>query len=286
MTYSLPTNIAERPTTVVGAGTLGRRIALMFANRGGVVRIYDPSEDARTEAKKFIDKQLPVAVEKAEDGKAGTIELHDDLSTAVDGAWLVIEATPEDLDLKKEIFGQLDAAADQDAILASNSSSYASGDLIDNVNAPERVVNLHFYRPPDMNGADLMSSGHTDAGVLDLLQEVLPQHGISPFVAHAKSTGFIFNRIWAAIKRESLTVVADGVSTPEDIDQMWKVMWGSPFGPFELMDQVGLDVVKDIELHYISENPALSDKPIKVVDEYIQRGDLGMKSGKGFYDYS
>ncbi|KAE8765497.1 3-hydroxyacyl-CoA dehydrogenase family protein [Georgenia thermotolerans] len=285
MTFTLPTNIENRPAAVIGAGTLGRRIALMLADRGGLVRIYDLSADARDAAKAFVEEQLPRVVETVDGGRPGTVELTDDLAAAVADAWLVVEAVPEKLDLKREIFAELDRVAAPDAILASNSSSYASGDFIDDVAHPERVVNLHFYQPPVMNAADLMSSGRTDPAVLDLLQQVLPPHGIHPFVAHEKSTGFIFNRIWAAIKRECLSVVADGVSTPQDIDAMWKINWGTAFGPFELMDRVGLDVVKDIELHYIAENPALSDKTIKVLDSYLERGELGVKSGKGFYDH-
>ena len=89
-----------------------------------------------------------------------------------------------------------------------------------------------------------------------------------------------------AVKHAGLSVVADGVSTPQDIDQMWMINFGMSWGPFQLMDKVGLDVVRDIELHYMDERPGLPTNTIELLDEYIARGDLGKKSGKGFYDYS
>ena len=285
MTYSLPTNIDSRPVTVIGAGTLGRRIALMMADRGGVVRIFDMIPEQRQAAKVFVDSELPALVPTIEGGAEGTVELHDDLATALRGAWLVVEAIPEKKDLKQTLFGDLDRLADADAILATNSSSYAAADIIDNVEHPERVCNLHFYVPPGMPGADLMSSGHTDPAIFDLLQTQLRKHGIFAFLASKKSTGFIFNRIWAAIKRECLMVVADGVSNPQDIDQMWMVNFGMDWGPFQLMDRVGLDVVRDIELHYMDERDGLPTNTIELLDTYIARGELGMKTGKGFYDY-
>ncbi len=286
MTYALPTDIDNRPVTVIGAGTLGRRIAVFLADRGGHVRIVDKIAEVREAAKAYVDEQLPLLVAEIEGGIEGTVEYTDDLEGALKGAWLVIEAIPEKLDLKKELFGQLDALADADAIIATNSSSYACGEMIDHVQHPERVINLHFYMLPEQRAADLMSSGHTDPAVLELVKERLPRHGVYGFIAGQTSTGFIFNRIWAAIKRECLAVVAEGVSTPADIDQMWMLNYRLDWGPFMLMDKVGLDVVRDIELHYIDERPGLPTTTIAILDEYIARGELGVKTGKGFYDYA
>lgn len=282
MTYQTPKDIDSRHVAVIGAGTLGRRIALMLSDRGGTVRVFDTVAAACEQSRQFIDEQMPDLLKKIDGGKAGTVEFTDDMEKAVKGAWLVIEAVPEKLDLKKSLFGQLDKIADADTILASNSSSYACGDFIDEVEHPERVLNTHFYQPPKLNVVEMMSSGSTDPAIFELLTEVFPKHGLPTFLAMAKSTGFIFNRIWAAIKRECLRVVADGVSTPEDINEIWKVNFGMDWGPFELMDNVGLDVVRDIELHYMEEDPGLDDRPIRVLDEYINRGELGAKSGKGF----
>jgi 3-hydroxybutyryl-CoA dehydrogenase len=285
MSAILPSSIASRPVTVVGAGTLGRRIALMFATQGGQVRIFDMAADARASAVAYVEQELPKVIETVvTNGAAGTVTASDDLAGALKGAWLVIEAVPERLDVKKQVFGQLDGLADQDAILASNSSSYPTRMFLDNVVHPERVLNLHFYMPPTQNAADVMGNEHTDHALIELLLQQLPRYGVHPFEAHKESTGFIFNRIWAAIKRESLTVVAQGVSTPQDVDEMWKINMGTKTGPFRLMDAVGLDVVLDIENHYVNEFPYLPTTARDFVKRYVDAGKLGRKSGEGFYN--
>ena len=143
---------------------------------------------------------------------------------------------------------------------------------------------MHFYMPPWQSAVDLMSSGHTDRAVLDLLLRELPRYGVQPFEARRESTGFIFNRVWAAIKRESLAVVAEGVSTPQDVDRMWQINTGLESGPFRQMDKVGLDVVLDIENHYAEENAALPAGPRELLRRYVEAGHLGVKTGRGFYD--
>jgi 3-hydroxybutyryl-CoA dehydrogenase len=285
MTANLPSNIDSRPVTIVGAGTLGRRMALMFATQGGQVRIFDKAAGAREAAVTYIEQELPKVIKTVvTNGRAGSITASDNLADALKGAWLVVEAVPELLDLKKQIFGQLDALADHDAVLASNSSSYPTRAFLDNVKHPERVLNLHFYMPPEENAADIMGNEHTDHRLIELLIRQLPRFGVHPFEAHKESVGFIFNRIWAAIKRESLTVVAEGVSTPRDVDEMWKLNMGMKAGPFRLMDQVGLDIVLEIENHYLNSFLNLPTTARDFVKRYVDAGKLGRKSGEGFYN--
>jgi hypothetical protein len=126
-----------------------------------------------------------------------------DLAEAVRNAWLVVEAIPEWLELKQQMFGKLDELAAPDAILASNSSSYASRMFLDKVGHPERVLNIHFYMPPKQAAVDVMSCGKTDRDVIDFAIATLPQFGLDPFEARRESTGFIFNRVWAAVKRRA-----------------------------------------------------------------------------------
>ena len=279
-----PQNIASRRVAVVGAGTLGRRIALMFAAHGAEVRIYDLAGEQRRAAVDYVSQTLPTLAERLNGVVPGRVSADADLGDAVRDAWLVIEAVPERLELKRQVFGQLDELSATDAILASNSSSYASRMFLDKVHRPERVLNIHFYMPPKKNAVDVMSCGKTDRDVIDFVLATLPRYGFYPFEARRESTGFIFNRVWAAVKRESLEVVAEGVSTPQEVDRMFEINTGSAAGPFRMMDRVGLDVVLDIEEHYCAEHPEHQEGPRKLLRSYLQQGRLGVKSGAGFYD--
>jgi 3-hydroxybutyryl-CoA dehydrogenase len=283
MSFNVPTDVSNRPVAVVGAGTLGRRIALMFAAHGAAVKIYDLAEAQRHAAVDFVSQNVPALADRLTGVAPGQVSAEADLAEAVNNAWLVVEAIPERLELKVQMFGQLDELAPADAILASNSSSYASRMFLDKVHHPERVLNIHFYMPPKQNAVDIMSCGKTDRSVLDFVLDTLPHFGLYPFEARRESTGFIFNRVWAAVKRESLEVVAEGVSTPQDVDQMFQLNTGGA-GPFRMMDQVGLDVVLDIEEHYCAEHPEYPEGPRRLLRSYLQQGRLGVKSGAGFYD--
>ncbi len=286
MSYSFTfEQIENRPVAVFGAGTLGRRIALMFASRGGTSRIYDPNVEQARAAVEYVAQTLPGVVDQRGSGAVGAAEAHDSIPDALDGAWLAVEAVPERLDIKIPLWGQIDAVAPADTIFATNSSSYASRLMDKHIRDKARFCNMHFYMPPTANAVDLMSDGETSRELLDTLLTVLPEFGVYPFEARKESTGFIFNRVWAAIKRESLEVVAEGVARPEDVDGMFKLNWHMPAGPFQMMDSVGLDVVLDIEDHYAAENPNLPAGPRELLHRYVDAGKLGVKTGEGFYTY-
>lgn len=288
MSYTVPVNAAERPIVVIGAGTLGRRIAAVFAAGGSAVRIAELQEQQRNDALDYVHQTAPELRERLGDAAPaaiGEVTASAELSAALPGAWLIIEAVPERLDIKRPLFGTLDRDADADALLATNSSSYASRMVIDEVSNPGRVFNMHFAMPPASMAVELMSDGTSSTELLTEVAEQLRRFGLLPFIAHKESTGFIFNRIWAAIKRESLEVVAAGVSTPEDVDAIMQANMGIAAGPFAMMDQVGLDIVLDIEEHYAAENPALPSGPRELLHRYVDAGKLGRKSGEGFYRY-
>ncbi len=282
---SSPSPLVDRPIAVVGAGTLGRRIALMFATGGGTVRVCDLDETQREQAAAFIEEQLPAVLEQVGSSTPGTVELTDSLAEAVRDAWLVVESLPERLDVKIPAFGQLDRLAPDDAILATNSSSHPSSRMIEEVGTPERVLNMHFYMPPAATACELMSCGETDPAVIDRLMEALPQFGLTPFRVEGESMGFIHNRIWAAIKREALMVLDEGVAAPADIDRLYTMVLGARRGPFRAMDSVGLDVVLDIEENYAAHRGGIPEGPRDLLRRYIADGRLGVKSGRGFYDY-
>jgi 3-hydroxybutyryl-CoA dehydrogenase len=287
MSGMMADEIADRPITVIGCGTLGRRIALMASTQGGEVRIFDTQHQSLEEGLKYVTEGLPAVVASVPGGAAGRVRGETDLAAAVKNAWLVVEAVPERLNVKQEVFAKLDSIAPQDAILATNSSSYPSSQLIDKLVRPERVLNMHYYMPPELPMVELMSCGKTDPVIIDFLMERLPLYGLVPFRVQRESVGFIFNRIWAAIKRESLAVVEEGVANLEDVDRMFNLFTAHQPSPFRLMDRVGLDVVLAIEEHYAEVRKDLPEGPRKLLQRYVDDGRLGVKSGRGFYnDYS
>lgn len=286
MSYVLPRDVDERPISVIGGGTLGRRIAMMFSAGGSRVQLFSRSAGSREAARRFVDEhasdvreQLGLAARSA-----GTVELFDTLEPAVATAWLIIEAVSEDLALKKQVFRELGRLAESDAILATNSSSYPSSRLLDAVESPERLLNVHFQMPPELIAVELMSCGRTDAAVIDALAERLPRYGFVPFTVMRESVGFLFNRIWAAIKRECLMVVAEGVSTPEEVDRIWRLSLGTALGPFRMMDRIGLDVALAVEEHYATIRDGIPAAPRELLRDYVDKGFIGLKSGRGFYD--
>jgi 3-hydroxybutyryl-CoA dehydrogenase len=287
MSYTLPADVDDRPIAIVGAGTLGRQIATVYAAGGSDVQIFDLSPDQRDAAVNYVSEQIEQVQRTLEldTSRQGTVRASDDLAGVLRGAWMVIEAIPERLDIKQDIFGQLDELADSDAILASNSSSLPTRLMIDSVKNPERVLNTHYYQPPELPAVELMSCGQTDDGVIEALTGKMAQYGLVPFRVRRESDGFIFNRVWAAIKRECLMVVEEGVAAPEDVDGMWKIFTAAGIPPFELMDRVGLDVVLNIEEHYASVRSGLPEGPRKLLHELIDEGRLGVKTGRGFYEY-
>lgn len=155
------------------------------------------------------------------------MEVFEELKDALLNVWLVIEAVPEKLQLKIDTFAQLDALAPDDCILASNSSSYKSSEMLENVSeaAKARILNMHYYMPPQCMVVELMTDGYTEEGIFPFMVERCKEGATLPYVARKQSTGFIFNRLWAAVKRETLTILAEGVSVPEEIDSLWAEMF-------------------------------------------------------------
>jgi len=282
--YSLFTNIENRPISVLGAGTLGRRIALTYATWGGVVRLYDIFDPPLDDAKKFIDEQLPALVKSRPGAKPATLEYVTDLQSAVEDAWYIVESVPEIPALKIDILGQLDELAEPDAIIGTNSSSYESSELIGKVKHPERVLNTHYGQPPEFPQLELMTDGHTDERIFDLLTDGLPKYGFVTAAARKRSVGFITNRVWAAIKREFLAVVAEGVCSPADFDRLWLAAGLGTVRVFRLIDKVGLDVALEIEDNYLKKFPYLPTKSRDLLKTYVDQGKLGVKSGEGFYN--
>ena len=217
--------------------------------------------------------------------RAGNVQVYEDLEQAVKNAWLVIEAVPEKLELKISTFATLEQVAPQDCVMATNSSSYKSSEMISKISdaTKRRVLNTHYYMPPENMVVELMTDGFTDEAVFPFLSERFRESGAKPYVARKESTGFIFNRLWAAVKRETLTILSEGVSDPAEIDSLWTEMFVKGGArPCKTMDQVGLDTVAFIEGHYIAERGLSSTHTTDFLKKnYLDQGKLGNKSDKG-----
>lgn len=248
--------------------------------------VRDPDASQRKACEEYVRenaRDFPAA--KTNLNGYGGISTKAELADAVQGAWLVIEAVPERLQIKIDTFADLEALAPKDAILASNSSSYKSSEMLDKIQdeaTKARILNTHYYMPPTNNIVELMTCGFTDPVVIEFLRERQIEAGTTPYVARKESTGFIFNRLWAAVKRETLTILAEEVSTPQEIDELFRTMFKTSMAPCKMMDDVGLDTVAFIESHYVAERGLPSDKTVDFVQKnYIDKGKLGVKCQKG-----
>lgn len=281
----------RQPIAIVGTGTLGWQIALTFAVQGVGIRLFDVSPSAIDQAlvqiRETIDSLIAErALPNSAANAADRVIPVESLADAIDGVWLVIEAIPERLEVKRSFFAEVSRLAGREVVLATNSSSFRSRLVADVTEHPERLMNTHFYNEPwRRNAVELMTCGVTDPVLLVRVARFLRAAGLEPFVVGGESTGFIFNRIWRAIKRESLRVVAEGHATAEEVDRLWEIVMMSAPGPFARMDRVGLDVVLDIERHYANESGDPADVPPGLLVDLVERGRLGVKSGKGFFAY-
>ncbi|KAK7514039.1 hypothetical protein IWZ03DRAFT_444692 [Phyllosticta citriasiana] len=279
--WTPPREYQTRPIAVIGGGVLGRRIASCWVAAGYTVNIREPSEQQRIAALKYVEENLPTYV-KFTGRTPGKASGHEDLPSALQNAWLAFECVPESRQLKIDTFAELEALAPQDCILATNSSSYKSADLVGKISdvTKRRVLNTHYFMPPAMMPVELMTCGFTAPEIFPFLVERFRETGASPCVARKESSGFIFNRLWAAVKREVLTILAEGVSVPEELDGMWKQIILDPKSePCKMMDIVGLDTVALIEEHYIKER-GLPSVPVDFLRKhYLEQGKLGKKLG-------
>ncbi|KAL2001164.1 hypothetical protein VTN02DRAFT_2147 [Thermoascus thermophilus] len=284
----IPPSIGSRPVVLLGAGVLGRRIACCFVAAGYNVHIRDPSEEARKEAvdyiKSHVDEYSSFLPKKKDIRTYGQYTTFADIDSAVKDAWLVIEAVPEKLELKIATMGELDRKAPRDCIIGTNSSSYRSRYMLDDVSPQRRtqILNTHFFMPPAIRAVELMTDGETNPEIFPFLTRVLSDCGMLPVTARKECTGFIFNRLWAAVKREILLILSEGVSEPQEIDKLWEHMFKHGPPPCQLMDQIGLDTVAFIEDNYVAERHLDGSQTVDWLREnYIKEGRLGLKSDKG-----
>ena len=279
--------------SVVGAGFMGAQIGLRCASYGYTVWFVDMSEKMLEQASQDHVKELEARVEEqqitVDDKEAILRRLHytRDLKMGTSHSDLVIEAIPERLETKREIFTQLDQVCPSHTILATNSSSIRISRIEDVTRRPDRVLNTHFYKSVEqITMVELMRGTVTSDETIERVRRFAYSIEMIPLLVRKESTGFIFNRVWRAIKKECLHVVDAGIASYEDVDRAWIIHFpGQLVGPFGLMDMIGLDVVRDIEMVYYHESGDESDAPPKLLLDKIEKGELGVKTGKGFYTY-
>jgi len=278
--------------TVVGSGILGTQIAMLAEYAGYKVCVYDIRDGAfdETYAKLYADLKAKgvnpfIAWDKWQ-GCKENIRFATNLGDALKDVDLVVESITEDVELKRKVFKQMGQSAPAKAIFATNSSSLPVSRMEASSGRPDRCINTHFYLPlQGMNMADLMAGTKTLPEVMQKGEAWIRSLGVVPLRVNKEALGFCFNNVWRAIKKQTLYMWANDFADFRDIDRAWRIFSGMKVGPFGLMDSVGLDTVYNIEMVYYDESKDPGDKPPDQLVEKIKKGELGVKSGKGFYSY-
>ena len=291
------TNEAEEQTmtriatvTVLGTGVLGAQIAYQAAYSGFDVVAYDINETALAAARKRFIK-LAATYEQQVKGAAGgkadaalkRITLQMDLGRAVAAADLVIEAVPENLELKREIYRKIGQLAPAKTIFATNTSTLLPSELMESTGRPERFLALHFANQIWIqNTAEVMGTPKTDPDVYRTIVAFASAIGMIPIELKKEHPKYVLNSLLTPFLDDAVGLLANGVADPETVDKTWRIATRSSLGPFQILDMVGLRTVYNIDA-------AGNDKQQRLArylkENYIDKGKLGAKSGEGFYRY-
>ncbi len=278
--------------SVIGSGTMGNGIAHVFAQFGYQVNLIDVNENALQKAIATITKNLDRQVQKGsitEDTKNATlknISTFSDITKAVGNADLVVEAASENLDIKLKIFKQLDEICNPNTILASNTSSISITKIASVTKRSDKVIGMHFMNPvPIMKLVEVIRGYNTSDTTCELVMDMSKKLGKIPVEVN-DFPGFVANKILMPMINEAIITLNEGVAGVEEIDTVMKLGMAHPMGPLQLADFIGLDVCLNI-LRVLQDgfgNPKYAPSPLLV--NMVTAGHLGVKSGKGFYDYS
>ncbi len=274
---------------VIGAGIMGRGIAQVAAFAGFDVAVYDVDRASLTAALAAILRDLERGVERGKvspqerDAVLARIERVEDLARAVGRAALVIEAVPEDLELKRRLFEQLDRLAPPQALLASNTSSLSVTRLGEVTGRPDKVLGMHFFNPPPrMVLLEIVRGAHTSEVTVAQALDYARRFGKEPIVVRDRP-GFATSRLGVLLGLEAMRMLEEGVASAEDIDKAMELGYRHPMGPLRLSDLVGLDVRLAIAEHLWRELGAEAFRPPEILRRLVAEGKLGRKTGQGFY---
>ncbi len=288
-TSSNPATSIQR-AAVLGAGTMGHGIAHVLSAAGIDTRLFDISEDAVASGLKKVTGNLDKGVargkvtEEARDAALSHLSGTSDMDAAIDGVQIVIEAVPERMDLKKKIFADLGAKLGADVVLATNTSSLSILEIAQAAASPERVVGMHFFNPVHiMKLVEVVRTEVTSNDAAEMALGLARRMGKEPIDVR-DAPGFASSRLGIAIGMEAIRMVEEKVASPEDIDKAMTLGYGFPMGPLKLTDLVGLDVRLAIADYLKVELGDRFDPP-QLLRDMVERGELGKKSGKGFYSW-
>ncbi len=277
-----------RQIAVIGSGTMGRGIAYLSAVAGFDTVIYDVEPGALESARAAIESSLRKAVDrgKLEDPARlealHRVQLASDLEPAVRAADLIIEAVPENFELKKDLFAQADLFCGEETILASNTSSLSITRLASTVEKRDRFVGLHFFNPPQaMKLIEIVRGERTSDATVAEMRAVAEKMGKQPIVVR-DTPGFASSRLGIAIGMEAIRMLEEGVASAHDIDKAMELGYNHPMGPLRLTDLVGLDVRLGIA-EYLASTLGPRFEPPQLLRDMVAQGKLGKKTGEGFY---
>lgn len=276
--------------TVLGTGVLGSQIIFQSAYSGKDVVAYDISDEILAklpERWEYLKPQylrdLPDATPEKLDAAVARIRATSDLADAVSDADLVIEAVPERLDIKRDTWAKVSAAAPEKTVFATNSSTLLPSDIVSAVDRPSKFLALHFANEVWLhNTAEIMGTEQTDPEVFDTIVDFATKIGAVPIPMHKEKAGYVLNSLLVPFLTAALELAADGYAEPHDVDKVWSIATGAPLGPFRIFDIVGLHTPCNIMANGTDLERRLAQW---LKDNYIDQGKLGRASGEGFYTY-
>jgi 3-hydroxybutyryl-CoA dehydrogenase len=283
--------INVRTIAVLGAGTMGHGIAHAAASSGYDTRLYDVSESqlakARAQIAGILRKGAELGKTTVAEADAGLARLSTttDLAAALDGVDLVIEASPERIDLKLRLFAEVERHAPPSALIGTNTSALSITEMAGSIANPPRVAGMHFFNPVHkMRLIEIVRALESNATTLETLEMVARKMGKETVLVR-EAPGFITTRVNASIGNEAFFMLMEGVASARDIDKALKLGLNHPMGPFELVDLVGLDTRLSI-LEYLHRSLGEKYRPCPLLVQYVKAGRLGKKVGKGVYEYT
>jgi 3-hydroxyacyl-CoA dehydrogenase len=279
-----------RRAAVIGTGTMGPGMGAVLERAGIEVALHDVSEEAIERAKGGVELARGVLERLgSERADGGALRFETELSAALEGVDFVLEAVPEKLELKQEVFGQFEQQVSDDAVLSSNTSGIPITKIAEGLDHPERVIGLHWSNPPQLIPMiEVIPGERTSEETVVAAKELIDRIGYYPSMLRKEVPGFVENRVLYAIMRECLALVDEGVIDAEELDL--NVKWGIGYKlavipPMQLLDVAGLDIYESVA-NYLNSDLSTQSGVSETITKLTGEGKLGLKTGGGLFQYS